>query len=357
MVENVIKLGCKNADALLIGLLRQVKGRKFCFNECNENLAGSRSEENLNLIEFIVRTLNDNPEWIRVRPGVAPYLVYPLLRFLAEDKIPADIVHVAANLTVDLLSSYFKECSTLGRELVRCLIEVAKYPVFEKIWRTILSPSLDSGHALMKLLMTPSAKKFVVLRISPQIEGYVNFLVANVPSGQLLPHFALFTEDFNGRGQEIESFGTFVSDFIRFLTVGIHPSNAQLSAGYVSRWYIIFSILKLLHTSYEGATAKLALFLDWITFDGKGDNIMLIEPAALLIFRSAPLNVSYTITLLEFLQNLPDTLYPPLHDLVASSIKSALEACVKLGVVPSLDVLLSSPLLPEDLKMFIRNLH
>ena len=68
----------------------------------------------------------------------------------------------------------------------------------------------------------------------------------------------------------------------------IHPSNELLASPVTPRWAVVAGLLTACTSQVASAHVKLALFYDWLFYDPKVDNIMDIEPAALLLHNSAP---------------------------------------------------------------------
>ncbi|CAN1292111.1 Integrator complex subunit 3 homolog [Linum perenne] len=111
---------------------------------------------------------------------------------------------------------------------------------------------------------------------------------------------------------------------------------------------------------YVEANAKLALLYDWLFFDGRGDNVMNIEPAMLLMVCSMPQCMAMTQSLLEFLLLLVDNYDQDRSYIIAKGVSSAFSSLVQNGVVRSVDALTScdalAPFLKERLKKLLSRL-
>jgi integrator complex subunit 3 len=64
------------------------------------------------------------------------------------------------------------------------------------------------------------------------------------------------------------------ADIIRYIVCVIHPPNEILSSDVLPRWAVIGWLLTTCTNPVAAATAKLALFYDWLVFDPVKDNIM-----------------------------------------------------------------------------------
>ena len=67
---------------------------------------------------------------------------------------------------------------------------------------------------------------------------------------------------------------TLRADIIRYIVGVIHPSNEVLGSDIMPRWAVIGWLLKTCTSPVASASAKLALFLDWLVFDSAKDSIM-----------------------------------------------------------------------------------
>lgn len=75
-------------------------------------------------------------------------------------------------------------------------------------------------------------------------------------------------------------------DIVRYIVGAIHPSNEMLRSGTTPRWAVVGSFLTSCTGQVVSAFTKLAIFYDWISFNPEKDNVMSLEPAALLMQNS-----------------------------------------------------------------------
>ena len=87
-------------------------------------------------------------------------------------------------------------------------------------------------------------------------------------------------------------------DIVRYIVGAIHPSNEVLRSGTTPRWALVGSFLTSCTGQVVSAFTKLAIFYDWISFNPEKDNVMSLEPAALLMqnsVRSHPQVISFIL--------------------------------------------------------------
>ncbi|RCI01279.1 Integrator complex subunit 3 [Rhizopus azygosporus] len=80
------------------------------------------------------------------------------------------------------------------------------------------------------------------------------------------------------------------------------------------------------------ANIKLALIYDWLFFTSN-DNIMFIEPAMLLMERSAERYPYITAMLMEFLKYAVDEYYPPMKEYMAKCVSCGMKVMLSKGVI------------------------
>ena len=125
-------------------------------------------------------------------------------------------------------------------------------------------------------------RKFLTLRITPDMERKLLFLTQEVKFG----HHSRYEAWFQRSHLSSPSSQTLRADLVRYITAVIHPTNELLSSPVTPRWAVVGGLLTTCTSSVISAQVKLALFYDWMFFDPNVDNIMNIEPAALLMHHS-----------------------------------------------------------------------
>lgn len=342
VLREILKNNIMNADSLIHNLLRQIAG-------------GDVSPKNIWLIENCLDLLIENRTWLERNPILVATVVYTFLR-LIEDHVN----HLFNNLRqkeidfcICLLREKFQECLIIGRDLVRLLQNVARIPEFEALWKdiynnpTILSPNFQG---ILQLMQTRTSRRFILSRLTPDMERKISFLLTNIKFGQQKRYQDWFQRQYLGTPES----QSLRCDLIRFICCLIHPSNEVLSSDIIPRWAVICWIISTCTCNVATANAKLALFYDWLFFDPDKDNIMNIEPAVLCMFQSIKPHPQLTVTLLDFLCRIMNNFYPPLAHLVKKGINSALNFILEKKVVSSLAILFENQKIDIELRQLVR---
>ncbi|KAJ0881922.1 putative integrator complex subunit 3 [Helianthus annuus] len=209
----------------------------------------------------------------------------------------------------------------------------------------------DQFHLCLKidacqLYRSRTCSRYFLLRITPEMETHLRFLLTQVKLGSQTRYQIWFGRKFlNGPEKE-----TVVIDIVRFICCAHHPSNDTLLSNVIPRWIIVGWLLKCCTKNHIEANAKLALFYDWLFFEENVDNIMNIEPAILLMVNSVPKYIHMTHNLLEFLFLLVDHYDIDRKDMILKGVSSALDVLKRKGVVQSFDVLTCCDMLSPFLK-------
>lgn len=144
----------------------------------------------------------------------------------------------------------------------------------------------------------------------------------------------------------------FYVDIIRFLVAGWYPNNQILQSDIVPRYVVIGSMLRSIKNNVVAANVKTAIIFDWLFFT-PNDNIMFIgkykhisskvniyqamlEPAMLLIERSAERYPAITAVMIEFLKYSVDKYFPPLKEYMARCVSCGMGVLINKGVIRSL---------------------
>lgn len=338
-------------DGLLFCLMRQIVG-------------GDLSDGNLFLSFELVSLFLD--KWdclLEEEPLILNSALYTFLRLLADHcrlssnaRIDA-LKQLEMRFCVKMLREQFHLCLKIGRDLVRLLQDLIHVPVFGTIWKDlILDPNefkTSEFSDISQLYWSRTSSRYFLLRITPEMETQLRFLLTHVKFGNQKRYQAWFVKKFLS-GSERE---TIIIDMVRFICCGHHPSNEIIQSDVIPRWAVIGWLLKCCRKNHVEANVKLALFYDWLFFNETVDNIMNIEPAMLLMAFSIPRHLEITHTLLEFLFLLVDNYDVDRNSIISKGVRSAFSVLVQKGVVQSMDVLTScellSPNLKERLRMFL----
>ncbi|KAJ7942844.1 integrator complex subunit 3-like [Quillaja saponaria] len=351
VTETMIDVSAVGVDSLLVSLLRQIIG-------------GDYSDGNLWLCFELVRLLL--AKWnflLDDQPLVLSSALYTYLRLLADHCRLSDDVKLGTlrrleiELCVKIVREEFHLCLKIGRDLIRLLQDLVHVPEIRAIWKDlILNPSQfkSSGFSdILLLYRSRTSSRYILLRITPEMEAQLRFLLTYVKLGGQKRHQTWFAKKFlSGPDRE-----TLIVDMVRFICCAHHPPNEIIQSDVIPRWAVVGWLLKSCRKNYVEANVKLALFYDWLFFDERVDNIMNIEPAILLMVYSMPQYVDMTHSLLEFLLLLVENYDVEHNDVIVQGVSSAFNILVRKGVIQSLDVLTSSsalsPFLKDRLRKFL----
>ncbi|KAH7853766.1 hypothetical protein Vadar_006338 [Vaccinium darrowii] len=224
------------------------------------------------------------------------------------------------------------------------------------IWKDLLlNPGefkTNEYRDVSQLYLSRTSSRYFLLRITPEMETQLRFLLTHVNLGSQKRYQAWFARKFLSFPER----ETLVIDIVRFICCSHHPSNEIIQSAVIPRWAVIGWLLKLCGRNYVQANAKLALFYDWLFFDERLDNVMNIEPAILLIVNSIPKYTDMTHTLLEFLLLLMDNYDVERKDIINHGVLSAFSMLVRRGVVRSLDVVVNCDAISPFLRQRLREL-
>ncbi|PRD29798.1 UNVERIFIED_CONTAM: Ints3 [Trichonephila clavipes] len=294
LIKEMIKNSVCNIDSLCFHLLRQIAG-------------GDLSPRNVWLTEALLDIFIENRAWVEKFSLLVATIVYTYLRLIVDHLGPkyATLRQREVDFCNLMLRERFSECMIIGRDLVRLLLNVAKIPEFEKLWRDIYS--------------NPAS-------FSPTFTGYLS-----TPESQTLR-----------------------CDLIRFICGVIHPSNEVLCSDIIPRWAVIGWLLTTCTSNVAASCAKLSLFYDWLFFDPEKDSIMNIEPAILVIYHSVRSHPVITATLLDFLCRIMPNFSLSLKAQVKQGIYTSLRQILMKRVLPSLSPLFDSSKLDPELQVLLK---
>lgn len=345
LTREMVQTGVSGADRLCFAFLKQMP-------------AGSTAPEDIWLAENLLHLFLDSRSWVENQPPLVASIVYTYLSLLpAHISSPSlcQLQDSEIELIISLIRNKFNDCIQIGRDLLRLLQNVSRLQIFTELWYDIihnpekLSATFSGVH---QLLSRRTSRRFVAGRIVTDAEIKLNFLLSKVKFGQ----HRRYQEWFYGRYLSNPDNLYMIPELVRFVCCVIHPPNEVLGSDIMPRWALIGWLLSLCQTNQViFVNAKLALFYDWIAYSPDTDNIMNIEPAILLMFNSLRTHPQITITLLDFLCRLVPNYCPFLQTEVQSSITTAFRDIVNKGVLQSLDPLLSSTKLDEELRAQLKD--
>lgn len=340
--KELVKNGVANAESVCHSLLRQVAG-------------GDITQKNVWLAEAMLDLFTENRVWLDKNPGLVPTVVFTYLRVITDHGNPSLSVlrQRESEFCVSLLREKWTDCIVIGRDLVRLLQSVARIPEFDSLWRDImLNPtSINSQFTgVEQLLRMRTSRKFLVSRLTPEMENKLLFLITKVRFGQQKRYQDWFQRQYLSTPES----QSLRCDLIRYICAVFHPPNELLCSDIIPRWAVIGWLLTTCTSNVAASSAKLALFYDWLLFDPEKDSIMNIEPAILVMYHSMRPHPAITATLLDFLCRIMANFYPALSDLVKQGIFTSLASILEKRVLQSLSPLFDNPKLDRELRSLIK---
>lgn len=344
VTHQMVDVSAIGFDGLLVALLRQIVG-------------GDLGEENLWLCFEMVSLFSSKWDCLLEEfPLVLTGALYVFLRLLADHcrvlNVPKinSLRKMEMDFCVKMLREKFNLCLRIGRDLVRLLLDLVHVPEFQAVWKDLLYDphtfGVDEFLDISTLYNTRTSKWYFLLRVTPQMESQLRFLLTHVRFGSQKRYQVWFTKKFLSTTEK----NAVVVDLVRFICCAHHPSNDIIQSDIIPRWAVIGWLLKSSMKNYVEANSKLALFYDWLFFNEKVDSIMNIEPAILLMVHSIPSYIDITNSLLEFLFILLDNYDLERKEIVLRGISTAFHTLLRKGVVESLYVLTSCDKLSPNLK-------
>ncbi|KAL2324950.1 hypothetical protein Fmac_024008 [Flemingia macrophylla] len=330
-------------DAVLLSLLRRIAAVDF-------------TDSNLCLCSNLVSLfLEQFDSLLEESPQVLSFALYAFLRVLADhsgvEKFET-LKLLEVHFCVKVIKEAFHVCLKIGRDLIRLLQDLLHVPEIRAVLNDIVfNPCVfDSAgfkfKGVSQIFCTRTSSRYSLLRISPEMETQLRFLLTNVKLGHHRRHQMWFARKFlNEPDKEFV-----IVDIVRFICCAHHPTNEIIQSDIVPRWALIGWLLTCCRRSHVVANVKLALFYDWLFFDERVDNIMNIEPAVLLMVHSIPQYIEITRGLLEFLLHLVDNYDVERKGMIVKGVASAFQLLVRKGVIRSIDVLTSCPALSPGLR-------
>ncbi|XP_052100494.1 integrator complex subunit 3-like isoform X1 [Mytilus californianus] len=340
--KELVKNTVTGAESVCTSLIRQMAG-------------GDVSPKNIWLIEAVLDIFAEYRTWLDKFPQLCSMVVYTYLR-LTMDHTAHMLVNLRkreVDLCVSLLREKWTDCAVIGRDLVRLLQYVARIPEVESLWKDMLSnPTSISPHftGLTQLMMMRTSKKYLISRLTPDMENKLVFLITKVKFGQQKRYQDWFQRQYLSTPES----QSLRCDLIRYICAVFHPPNELLCSDIIPRWAVIGWLLTTCTSNVAATNAKLALFYDWLFFDPERDSIMNIEPAILVMYHSIRPHPAITATLLDFLCRILTNFSLPLSAQVKLGIYTAFRVILDKRVLPALEPLLENSKLDRDLRMLIR---
>ncbi|CAO3574568.1 unnamed protein product [Mortierella alpina] len=331
LVDQLTEVRVPGVDQLHMCLLRQIRG-------------GDVSPPNVQLAEAMVDLLHGSITWLYSFPVLVAYSCYTFLRIMLDHNRNLNLREKEARFCARLLRERFRDCSDIGRDLVRAMQDVARIREIEEIWVDLLykperlNPQLEGVHQLMAM---PSKDIYLASRLTFAMEHKLLYILRNVTTGNHTWNLKWFVDRYLSAPET----DALYCDIIRYICGVYHPTNAILASPIVPRYVVIGGLLRSVKSNVAAANIKLALFFDWLFYDPAMDNIMNIEPAMLLMEKSVERYGYLTAILLEFLSFVTEHYHPPLREEIQRHVRLAGESLVDKGVIRSFRVFYDSPYL------------
>ncbi|KAK7476126.1 hypothetical protein BaRGS_00032619, partial [Batillaria attramentaria] len=343
LTREMVKNAVAGVDNLCLGLLRQIIG-------------GDISPKNIWLAESMLDIFLENRPWLDKLPQLVATVVYTYLRIIVDHGSSAFSMlrQREVELCIALLREKWADCMQIGRDLLRLLQNVARIPEFEKLWRdiflnpTALSPTFTG---IMQLMQVRTSRRFLISRLTPDMEVKLVFLISKVKFGQQKRYQDWFQRQYLSTPES----QSLRCDLIRYICAVFHPSNDLLCSDIIPRWAVIGWLLTTCTSNVAASDAKLALFYDWLVFEPERDSIMNIEPAILVMFHSMRPHPAITATLLDFMCRIMNNFCPRQAAQVKHGVYTSLRTILDKRVIPSLSPLFDNPKLDKELRTLLRD--
>ncbi|ORX53524.1 hypothetical protein DM01DRAFT_9307 [Hesseltinella vesiculosa] len=342
--NELTKMSVLSMDGLYIWLVRQIRG------------GVDLSPNNLYLCDQVLRLVEHHQAWFDSFPRLLASIVYLYLRLIPEHRnIQASpLQQKEIRFVITMLRQKWPVCSLVGRDLVRGLQDVYHIPDFKHFWNDMnhrpqqISPSFKGIHCLLK---TPTAKEFLRVRLTPDMEHKLMFILQELRFNSFQRNLNWFIQRFMGNA-EAEGF---IVDIVRFIIAGWYPNNQLLQSDVVPRYVVIGSLIRTIKSAVVSSNVKLALTFDWLFFN-PNDNLMLIEPVMLLIERSAEKYPHITSTMIEFIYHASNEYFLQLKEDMRRSLATGMRVMLKMQVTRSLVPLYQCSSLEPPVKQMIMEL-
>ncbi|KAJ0702588.1 putative integrator complex subunit 3 [Helianthus annuus] len=139
-----------------------------------------------------------------------------------------------------------------------CLVEEQPMIISSALMKDLLSRSSDA----CQLYRSRTCSRYFLLRITPEMETHLRFLLTQVKLGSQTRYQIWFGRKFlNGPEKE-----TVVIDIVRFTCCAHHPSNDILLSNVIPRWIIVGWLLKCCTKNHIEASEHSTLPLDTSVF-------------------------------------------------------------------------------------------
>jgi len=343
IVSSMVQLRVSDVDILFTALLRQV-------------VTGNTHLKNLALVSELLTMISSNRDWLYSHPPLIPIIVHMLATIIPDHHRPEleSLRERETAVIVQLMRERLDAVRLGGRDLVRSLYNISLIPEIKNLWEQVLLAPAEVGIApnnLRALLSTPTSKHVLSSRITPEMETWLTFLFTNVKYGTHTWYQKWFAAKFLSSPEN----DTLVPDLIRWIVGAHHPTNAVLQSNIIPRYKVIgWLIGGCARNAHVQQNARQALFYDWLFYTPTKDNIMNLEPAALLLMNTLQKEPPFVAALSEHLMVSTDNYlvnyYPQMREEVRKSVHLASKLMLEKKVVTTFEPLYASSHLPPNLR-------
>ncbi|OQV18391.1 Integrator complex subunit 3 [Hypsibius exemplaris] len=346
LLKGMTKSGIANLDRAHIPFMR--------------NLTGGENWKNIALLESYMEIFAENRSYFET-PASVPIVQMAVLTFiqLIQYHSPLQfsvIKDKEMDFCLDLLRTRFVDLSLAGRELTRSLMAVCKMPKMKEFWNDLVNNPKNlplTAGGLPQFLLSKSPRWLFAHRISTELEVKVNFMLSKVRAPVVNRYSDIFIKQYLSTPES----ELILPELIRFVIRAVHPSNEILGSDVLQRWNFILFLLQNCKTSQGLNNCMLALFYDWILFDGVENNIMNIEPATLLLMNVRGNSIRVLgkplfVTLIDYLCKIALEFHPPTQVKTRKSVLDAIQYAVEKRVIPSFIPILEA--VPEEARTALR---
>ena len=344
------KTKASSAKNLFVLLMRQIS--------CNLKDLKSRSL-NIKMVELCQTHIGS---WIFSSASgghdsfFASLVLIKLLRLIEEHFNSIDLTNLRqreAFICVKIWQLNREECQQIGSEFFRIFNNICRLPDLQPI-ADELAQVLPNGKTLAETMFSRKSiinngfNIYVQQLVPHEVETKLSFMLREVPNQSSSFYLKWFFEGIGLEyGQETESM---LIDIVRFIIVNIHPSNEVIqNQSMIQRFMLIGTILSQQSHQIHQTWVLQALFFDWLCYQPEDPyQIMLVEPAMLLMYKSAENNPAMTDRLVEFLFNYVTQFNPMKTADYLLSVRSVLFDCMEKGVIKDIKRLINHHKLRMD---------
>ncbi|CAN6452774.1 unnamed protein product [Victoria cruziana] len=177
--DRLIDAEAAGIENLLVSLLRQIIG-------------GDYSSESLWLTNELILVLRRNWDWVSGQEFLVGASLYCFLRLLADHyKLASQSIDALKQnekeFCIMVLRKHFGLCLGIGRDLIRLLQDVAFVPEFQTLWKDLITNPSTFGvlgfSDISHIYRIRTSTRYLSLRITPEMETNLKFLLTNVKWG------------------------------------------------------------------------------------------------------------------------------------------------------------------------------